>query len=132
MSKILKIVATALWVALAAYETIHDMGGRKWGSLAAWTNVVGIFYVPLWLYSAFSIWTHSTYRVSLLVAGAITPAVHGAVILVTGDMQGAYYFASAPILAALLMNADLLDKKASSKFAGSAGSTSHYTSSPSG
>lgn len=109
MKKLLLIMSSMIWIALAAFEAAHDLSGNPWGTFALWINLIGVLYVPLWLFSAVNVWRRSIYRTVYLSIGAISLIAHGAVI---GDMQGMIFFASGPILAALLLNADKLEKQA--------------------
>lgn len=112
MKKLLLIMSSIIWIALAAFEAAHDLSGNPWGTFAHWINLIGALYVPLWLFSAVNVWRRSIYRTVYLSIGAISLLVHGAVIQASGDMKGTIFFLSGPILAALLLNADKLEKQA--------------------
>lgn len=106
MKTLFYTLSTAIWFALAIYETIHDLSGLQWGALAAKSNWVGMLYVPLWVACALAVWSELRYRTPLLTFGALTPLIHGVIILAVGDGNGAYFFFSTPILATLLVNAE--------------------------
>jgi hypothetical protein len=111
MRKVLLGSSSLIWIALAAFEAAHDLSGRTWGVLPRAYDLVGILYVPLWIFSAVGVWRRTGYRTILLLAATLAPVIHGLVIRMVGVPEGLLFFLSGPVLAALLMNADRLEKR---------------------
>ncbi len=102
MRTVLKALASATFVALAAVEVHHDLIARvPWPGYDIVVNNLVFLYGPLWLLAAGLVWVERGPAWLGLVAGALTCLAHGVGVLVGGSDLGVAFLVGGPLAFAL-------------------------------
>lgn len=102
MRTMLKALASAIFVALAALEIHHDLIARTpWPGYDVWVNNLVFLYGPLWLLGAGLVWVERELTWLGIVAATLTCLAHGLGVLIGGSYWGLAFLLGGPLAFAL-------------------------------
>jgi hypothetical protein len=96
------VLASALFLGLAAFEVVHDVvRWTLWPGYAWYANYVVLLLAPVWLLAAASVWIPREWGWLGVLGGAVACITHGAVTRIGGSDLGTLFIATAPVVVLL-------------------------------